>query len=73
MADLPIDDCWAGLRPRSRDGVPVIGRVEGVSNLTIAAGHFRSGIHLAPITAALVADILAGNNVSDDRLAIRPN
>jgi glycine oxidase len=41
------------------DGRPLIGRVPGWQGVTMAAGHFRGGILLAPITGELVADLLA--------------
>ena len=49
---------WAGLRPRSPDGLPMIGALPGWDNVTIATGHFRNGILLAPITGELIASAL---------------
>lgn len=51
-------DAWSGLRPMSFDGFPMIGSVPQAPNLYIAAGHFRSGIHLSPGTAVALADLL---------------
>lgn len=51
---------WAGLRPASFDGRPMLGRVPSTKNLYVAFGHFRSGIHLAPVTAELIADLVEG-------------
>lgn len=48
----------AGLRPATPDGLPLIGRMPGWSGITLATGHFRDGVLLAPITAELVADVL---------------
>lgn len=50
---------WSGLRPMTFDGFPMIGPVAGVENLFIAAGHHRSGLHLSPGTAVLIADMLS--------------
>ena len=50
---------WAGLRPGSLDGMPVLGASE-VPGLYFAAGHFRNGILLAPVTARLMADAVEG-------------
>ncbi|HZP56901.1 MAG TPA: glycine oxidase ThiO [Dehalococcoidia bacterium] len=47
---------WAGLRPGSEDGLPIIGPVPGADGLVAATGHFRNGILLGPLTGALVAD-----------------
>jgi glycine oxidase len=46
---------WAGLRPDTPDHLPVLGP-SGTKGLTVATGHFRNGILLAPITARLIAD-----------------
>jgi glycine oxidase len=47
-----------GLRPATPDGLPVLGLSTAVDGLIYATGHFRNGILLAPLTAALVADAL---------------
>jgi glycine oxidase len=49
---------WAGLRPGSFDGLPYIGRLPEHPQVIVAAGHFRSGIHLAPATAQIVKSIV---------------
>jgi len=46
---------WAGLRPHARDGWPLLGRTEAEGRLLLATGHYRNGILLAPVTAALIA------------------
>jgi D-amino-acid dehydrogenase len=46
---------WAGLRPCTPDGVPVVGRSERFGNLTLATGHGMWGLVLAPATAEMVA------------------
>jgi glycine oxidase len=59
---------WAGLRPGTEDGRPLIGRVPHLENVWLAAGHFRSGALLAPGTSELLAgSILSGQ--PDERLA----
>ena len=52
-------DSWSGLRPKTADEMPVISRIEGLSNAFGATGHYRNGILLAPITANIIADRLA--------------
>ncbi|MGI9474664.1 MAG: NAD(P)/FAD-dependent oxidoreductase [Rubripirellula sp.] len=51
---------WSGLRPMTFDGFPMIGRMPDCENLFVAAGHYRSGLHLAPGTAVVVADLIDG-------------
>ena len=56
---------WAGLRPCSKDRMPILGSTT-VRGLYAATGHFRHGILLAPITAALLSDlILTGYSAFD--------
>ena len=59
LASAPFSRAWAGLRPGSPDGLPILG-ASGVPGLWIAAGHFRNGILLAPATARLLARAIAG-------------
>lgn len=62
-ADLPeVSKVWSGLRPCSPDGLPYIGRVKTVENLTLATGHGMMGVSLGPATGRLVADRLMGQN-----------
>jgi glycine oxidase len=49
---------WAGLRPGSADGLPLIGPSQSVQGLWIAGGHFRDGILLGPLTGHLVAELI---------------
>src|SRR5260370_12123219 len=49
---------WAGLRPRSADGFPLIGSSPSVQGLWIAGGHFRDGILLGPLTGAITAELI---------------
>jgi len=64
LAGFEIADQWAGLRPVALDGLPVLGPLGGVENVFIAAGHYRNGILLAPVTAKLLADRLVGSTDS---------
>jgi len=58
LAEATIVSAWAGLRPATPDGLPIIGRAPGWHGLTLATGHFRNGILMAPITGELVSDLL---------------
>jgi glycine oxidase len=55
----PIVRLWSGLRPALDDG-PVIARAPVAENVVVATGHHRSGVLLAPITAAAVTAVVAG-------------
>lgn len=53
-----VNHTRAGLRPWSRDHLPVLGPAPGADNLVIAAGHYRSGILLTPVTARMIVDFI---------------
>jgi glycine oxidase len=60
LAGSTFRGAWAGLRPETPDGLPLVGPVPGAPGLLLAAGHYRSGVLLSPVTAELVADGLLG-------------
>jgi glycine oxidase len=66
LADLPATETWSGLRPVTPDRRPIIGRDPTVRGSFAACGHYRNGVLLTPLTARLVADLLAGRE--DERL-----
>jgi glycine oxidase len=63
LASAPIEAVWAGLRPATPDGMPLLGRLPGLPVL-VAAGHHRNGIVLAPWTAREVARLVARGGTS---------
>jgi glycine oxidase len=60
LARSTFRGAWAGLRPETPDGLPLIGPVPGVEGLFLAVGHYRNGVLLSPVTADLVAEGLLG-------------
>jgi glycine oxidase len=63
LAAAEIVETWSGLRPDTPDHLPILGPTE-LEGLTIATGHFRNGILLAPITAKLIAEWITDRRVS---------
>jgi D-amino-acid dehydrogenase len=56
---------WAGLRPMTADGLPLIGRSPAFEHVFVATGHGMLGVTLAPATAALLAPlVLEGRSAS---------
>ena len=51
---------WRGARPMTTSGMPVVERLDGFDNVTVAAGHGTLGVTLAPSSATAVADLLVG-------------
>jgi len=64
LGNARLAGAWAGLRPGTPDGLPILGE-SPVRSLILAAGHFRNGILLAPLTALLVADLVSGSASRD--------
>lgn len=58
LRDYEIEKHWAGLRPGSLDGIPLMGEVPNYRNLYTSAGHFRNGVVLAPAAARAMGDLL---------------
>jgi len=50
LENWPVVEQWAGLRPGSPDGLPLIGPSH-IENLFVASGQFRNGILFAPAIA----------------------
>src|SRR5204863_8158740 len=66
LRERPIARTWCGFRRWATDSLPVLGLWPGVAGLFVATGHFRNGIHLAPITARLLTEWITGKALSVD-------
>jgi glycine oxidase len=64
LGELPFREAWAGLRPATRDFLPVLGTSPSLPNLFYATGHFRSGILLSAITGEIITDLVHSRNPS---------
>lgn len=71
LAKAPQVAHWAGLRPGSPDGTPYIGRHPQFENVYVSAGHYRSGLTLAPASAALISALITGQRPPLDGAAYR--
>jgi glycine oxidase len=59
LAEATLLDHWAGHRPRPvGQRAPILGWAPGYANLLIATGHYRNGVLLAPISAAILRDLV---------------
>jgi glycine oxidase len=61
LADADVVEQLAGSRPLSVDRKPIIGPVPGLDGVLLATGHSTKGIHLAPITARMIAAHVFGD------------
>jgi D-amino-acid dehydrogenase len=66
LADAEIREIRVGLRPASRDGLPILGRVPGIANLLLATGHGSVGLQLGPYSGKAVADMIAHGEAETD-------
>ena len=69
LRGFSVAETWAGLRPGSADGRPFIGATP-LEGFYLATGHFRNGILLAPVTATLVADAIAGERAATEAFGL---
>lgn len=69
--ELEITELQTGLRPASRDNCPVIGQSDE-ERLYYAAGHYRNGILLAPLTAYALRDEILFDQKRNDLKAFAP-
>lgn len=65
----PAGRAWAGIRPMSPDGWPIVGPSGGA---LVAAGHSRNGWLLAPITAQIVSAYVFGAEIPPEWAALSP-
>ena len=66
ISDLDIIRSFAGLRPYSPDGLPILGSVKGIKGFYLATGHSGDGICLAPITGKLLSELVLDGEASMD-------
>ena len=58
ILEAELVETLAGFRPGSPDNAPLVGP-SGLEGLVLATGHFRHGILLAPVTAAIVVELIS--------------
>jgi glycine oxidase len=64
-------EAWAGLRPGTPDGLPILGKT-ATPGYFIASGHYRDGILLAPVTAKVMADLVLGKSFNREISSFAP-
>lgn len=72
LARAPLDSVWAGLRPGSPDGRPLLGRLDE-RPLFLACGHYRNGILLAPWTGGEIAAALVDGRQIEQAALFAPD
>jgi sarcosine oxidase subunit beta len=64
LKHLQVIRTFAGLRPYTPDGLPILGPVPSLEGFFMAAGHEGDGIALSPITGELMADMVLGQKTA---------
>ena len=72
LADAPQTSVRVGLRPRGPDDLPMIGASTAVPGLVYATAHYRNGVLLAPLTAALVKELIFKSASDPALVALAP-
>ena len=61
--DFSITNMWAGLRPKTKDSLPILGQIPDIENLYCALGHYRNGILMGPLTGKVMKDLILENTI----------
>ena len=67
-----FEEVRVGFRPKTVDELPIIGRSETMPRVFYAMGHYRNGVLLAPLTAALMADLVLEDKERAELALVRP-
>ncbi len=68
--ELPV---WKGYRPCTPDGMPYMGRTNGVKNLIVGTGHGMMGLSLGAATGKLLSQIQTDEKPGMDLQLFSPN
>jgi len=72
LKDIHAIRSFAGLRPYTPDGLPLLGPVEGIEGFVMAAGHEGDGIALSPITGRIISDLIIDGKTFMDVSSLNP-
>jgi glycine oxidase len=67
-----VRSTWAGLRPVTPDGLPIIGAEPKLPGLWYALGHGRNGILLSAITGQMIQRLIDGEKDVEELHKVRP-
>ncbi len=72
LTSAQVHRTWAGLRPVTPDGLPIIGAEPRLQGLWYATGHGRNGVLLAGLTGLLIKQLVGGEPAAEDLAAFAP-
>ena len=73
LTSVDVRRTWAGLRPVTPDGLPILGAEPRLAGLWYATGHGRHGILLAGLTGLLIKQLVGGEPAAEDLAAFSPS
>ncbi|MEO1027373.1 MAG: FAD-dependent oxidoreductase, partial [Pseudomonadota bacterium] len=74
MADAPVLERWAGVRPRAKSRAPLLGPWPGRGGHFVANGGFKIGFGMAPKCAEVLVDlVLNGTDAIPEAFRTAPN
>lgn len=73
LADAELAEVRVGLRPKTTDGLPILGRVPGLGNLLLATGLGATGLTMGPHVGWLAAQLATGAEPDMDLAPFRPD
>ena len=73
LVRAPVLRTWAGLRPVTQDGRPIVGPDPHVEHLWYATGHGRNGVLLAALTGGVIGDLLSTGTTTVEIAPWRPS
>lgn len=71
LSEARLLEDWAGLRPGTPDALPFLGATD-TAGYYVGTGHYRDGILLAPVTASILGQVIAGEQCAFDLSAFSP-
>jgi glycine oxidase len=72
LAGRHITRTWAGLRPVTPDGRPIIGPDPDVRGVWYATGHGRNGVLLAGLTGEIIGSLIATGSSDTEIASVAP-
>lgn len=72
LGSAAVTETWAGLRPATADGLPILGPLPSFPSVVVATGHYRNGILLAPWTAAGITEAVVEGMAPDPLAPFAP-
>lgn len=70
LAEAPVQEIWAGVRPKSKDGVPFAGKVK--DNLFVSSGYYRNGILMSGLSGKLISEAILHDKDSEELEILNP-